>query len=165
MKAHLQRILSDLPATPRESVWSYPDVPRVEPCHHQLKVMHSGRSIAETSRGLRVVETGHPPVYFFPLDDVATDSLAMTQGRVWYPHRGEARLFDVRVGRRRSPLAAWIHPRPEATHLALRGHMAFFAGRVDGAFVNGERVIPQPGGLFGGWITPDVVGPYIGASN
>jgi len=132
MKAHLQRIFDDLPKTPRESVWSYPEIPRIEPCVRLLKVVHSGRTIAETTHGLRVVELGHPPVYFFPLDDASTRSLAMTRGRRWYAHRGEARFFDVNVDGRRSPRAAWTHPRPEATHSALRGHVAFHAGRVDG---------------------------------
>ena len=28
--------------------------------------------------------------------------------------------------------------------------------------VNGEQVIPQPGGFYGGWITSWVVGPFKG---
>jgi hypothetical protein len=28
--------------------------------------------------------------------------------------------------------------------------------------VDGERVIPQPGGFYGGWITTAVEGPYKG---
>jgi len=41
-------------------------------------------------------------------------------------------------------------------------HIAFYAGRVDAAFVDGERVVPQPGGFYGGWVTSDVVGPFKG---
>lgn len=153
----------DLPPAARESVWAYPRRPRVEPCPSVLRVTHSGRTIARTARGLRVIETGHPPRYFFPLDDVVTDHLVMTGARADTEHLGEARLFDVRVAGRRAPQAAWTHVHPPTACTALRGHVAFFAGRVDGAFVDGERVIPQPGGRFGGWITSDVVGPYEGS--
>jgi hypothetical protein len=30
--------------------------------------------------------------------------------------------------------------------------------------LDGEVVIPQPGGFYGGWITADVVGPFKGES-
>ena len=28
--------------------------------------------------------------------------------------------------------------------------------------IDGQLVTPQPGGFYGGWITPDVVGPFKG---
>ena len=43
-----------------------------------------------------------------------------------------------------------------------RGHVAFYAGRMDACFVDGELVVPQPGGFYGGWITAAVVGPFKG---
>ncbi len=33
---------------------------------------------------------------------------------------------------------------------------------VDRCTVNGEEVIPQPGGFYGGWITSWVAGPFKG---
>ena len=38
----------------------------------------------------------------------------------------------------------------------------FYAGPLDGCFVDGEKVLPQPGGFYGGWITSDIVGPFKG---
>ena len=43
-----------------------------------------------------------------------------------------------------------------------RDHFAFFAGRVDACYVGEARVTPQPGDFYGGWITPDLVGPFKG---
>ena len=40
--------------------------------------------------------------------------------------------------------------------------MALYAGRVDRCTVDGIEVTPQPGGFYGGWITPDIAGPYKG---
>ncbi len=33
---------------------------------------------------------------------------------------------------------------------------------MDACLVNGEPVIVQPGGFYGGWITPNIVGPFKG---
>jgi hypothetical protein len=33
---------------------------------------------------------------------------------------------------------------------------------MDACYVDGERVTPQPGGFYGGWITHDIVGPFKG---
>lgn len=161
--ARLSSVHDGLPRPAGESVWAYPRVPRIEPFTRELRVVHSGHTIARTTHGLRLLETGHPPRYFFPMDDVRTDYLVLSRGQVPTEHLGAARAFDVRVAHRRSPQAAWTHPRPPASHAALKGYVAFFAGRVDRALVDGEQVIAQPGGVFGGWVTPDLVGPYRGA--
>ncbi len=41
--------------------------------------------------------------------------------------------------------------------------MAFYAGPMDRCTVDGEEVVPQEGGFYGGWITSEVVGPFKGA--
>jgi hypothetical protein len=33
---------------------------------------------------------------------------------------------------------------------------------MDACFVDGEKVEPQPGNFYGGWITSDIVGPFKG---
>ena len=33
---------------------------------------------------------------------------------------------------------------------------------MDACFVGDERVTPQPGGFYGGWITRNLVGPFKG---
>ena len=40
--------------------------------------------------------------------------------------------------------------------------MAFYAGLMDMCQVGEDVVTPQPGGFYGGWITPSVVGPFKG---
>jgi hypothetical protein len=40
--------------------------------------------------------------------------------------------------------------------------LAFYAGKMEGCFVDDERVEAQPGGFYGGWITSHVVGPFKG---
>lgn len=40
-----------------------------------MRVMLGGAVIADTTKAHRVLETSHPPDYYVPLEDVATDSL------------------------------------------------------------------------------------------
>ena len=49
------------------------------------------------------------------------------------------------------------HPLPGAEALAMC--VAFYAGALD-CRVDGAAVRPQPGGFYGGWITPDLAGPF-----
>jgi hypothetical protein len=58
---------------------------------------------------------------------------------------------------------AWYYPTPEPHYAAIRGHVAVYAGLMDECLVDGERVVPQPGGFYGGWITSNVVGPFKGS--
>jgi hypothetical protein len=41
-------------------------------------------------------------------------------------------------------------------------HVAFYPNRMDACWV-GEKVEAQEGDFYGGWITPDIVGPFKGA--
>ena len=53
-------------------------------------------------------------------------------------------------------------PRALAGFESLRDHVALYAGRVDECRVDDERVVPQAGGFYGGWIPSRVVGPFKG---
>ena len=49
---------------------------------------------------------------------------------------------------------------PEFDEIA--GYLSFYPARLE-CFVAGERVRPQPGGFYGGWVTSEIVGPYKGS--
>ncbi len=56
---------------------------------------------------------------------------------------------------------AWSYPQPTGPFVSLTDHFAFYPGRV-ACFVDGERVRPQPGRFYGGWVTDDLTGPFKG---
>jgi len=58
---------------------------------------------------------------------------------------------------------AWSYGNPSPAYAALRDYLAFYATRVDECTIDGERVQPQPGDFYGGWITSHVAGPFKGA--
>jgi uncharacterized protein (DUF427 family) len=151
------------PEPGQESVWDYPRPPRLEPVARPLRVVFGGRTLAETGRALRVLETSHPPVYYLPPEDVRMQHLLPRSHSSFCEWKGRAVYFDVRVGDRSAEAAAWAYPDPAPRFAELRDHVAFYAHLMDACYVGGERAEPQPGGFYGGWVTSDVVGPFKGA--
>jgi uncharacterized protein (DUF427 family) len=135
----------------------------VLPTSRHVRVGFAEETVAETRAALRVLETAGAPTWYLPREDVRMDLLRPSAGRgstcEW---KGSASYFDLVVGDRVSPRAAWTYERPLPGYEALRGRIAFYAGRVDEATIDGEVVRPQPGGFYGGWVTDDVVGPFKG---
>ena len=147
----------------QESVWDYPRPPRVEPSPLRITVEYAGVTLADTTRALRVLETSSPPVYYLPPADVRTQYLEPTDHSTLCEWKGVARYWSARVGQRVAEAAAWSYPEPLAGFESIRGHLAFHAGVLDACTVGEWRVTPQPGDYYGGWITPNVVGPFKGA--
>ncbi|MFF0203830.1 DUF427 domain-containing protein [Streptomyces sp. NPDC005017] len=146
-----------------ESVWDYPRPPAVEPDRRPVRVECGGHVIAETTHALRVLETSHPPVFYLPPEDVRFEFLRVADGGSWCEWKGEARFWDLAVGGELRGRAAWSYPRPAEPYGVLKGHLAFYAGRVDRCTVAGETVTPQEGDFYGGWITHEIRGPFKGA--
>jgi uncharacterized protein (DUF427 family) len=151
------------PGDGQESVWDYPRPPRLEPARRRLRVLFGGVTIADTVYGLRVLETSHPPTYYFPAADIRSGVLVSDDGSSWCEWKGQARYHAVRVADRVVRRAAWRYPAPNPAYVQLAGMVAFHPALMDACFVDDERVQAQPGGFYGGWITSDVVGPFKGA--
>jgi uncharacterized protein (DUF427 family) len=146
----------------QESVWDYPRPPRLEPSPRHVQVVFNGETIADTHRAYRVLETSHPPVYYIPPDDVRRDLLVPSASRTVCEWKGAATYHTVRVGDRSAPDAAWSYPRPDPAFAPIAGYLAFYPSKMDACLVDGIPVQAQPGDFYGGWITPDVVGPFKG---
>ncbi|HIK22385.1 MAG TPA: DUF427 domain-containing protein [Thermosynechococcus sp. M3746_W2019_013] len=151
------------PAPGQESVWDYPRPPRLEPTAKHLRVVFNGVVIADTQRGQRVLETSHPPVYYFPPEDVQLQYLVPSARQTFCEWKGQGAYYHVKVGDRQAENAAWYYPKPTPAFAPIRNYIAFYAALMDECTVDGVVVIPQPGGFYGGWITPDIVGPFKGA--
>jgi uncharacterized protein (DUF427 family) len=152
-----------IPGPGQESVWDYPRPPRVEPVPVRLRVELGGTVVADTTAGVRVLETSHPPVYYLPLADTAPGALEPAEGRTFCEFKGVASYWTVRGGAGRVEVAAaWGYPSPVAGFEALAGRVAFYPARMDACWVGDERAEPQPGGFYGGWVTSTVVGPFKG---
>jgi len=119
---------------PRENVQSYPRPPALELVPQRITIRHGGVIVIETTRALRVLETHPAPSYYLPPEDIQA-SLRPMQGSSFCEWKGVARYFDVIANGKTALRAAWAHDRPTARFAALAGHVAFYAGLMDEAWV------------------------------
>jgi uncharacterized protein (DUF427 family) len=145
-----------------ESVWDYPRPPRVEPCTRRARVVHRGIEVADSTSAIRVLETSHPPTIYLPPDDVRTDLLRPSTHRTFCEFKGWAAYWDLAVGDGVVPRAAWSYPDPAPGYEAIRDHLSLYPSGVDACYLDDERVEPQAGGFYGGWVTADITGPFKG---
>ena len=153
-----------MPEPGQESVWDYPRPPRVEPVPQRVRVVLDGQPLADTTRAKRIVETGGPPVYYIPAEDVRLDRLERSRHVTSCEWKGGATYYSYRQPERTIENLAWSYEQPKPGFEAIAGHLAFYAGLVDEAWVGDERATPQPGRFYGGWVTSWIVGPFKGGS-
>jgi uncharacterized protein (DUF427 family) len=151
------------PGPGQESVWDYPRPPVVGPVAERIRVVVAGVVLADTTRAVRVLETSHPPTYYLPPDDVRMDLLVPSASSSVCEWKGRAAYWSL-AGDGRPAVAdiAWSYPAPARGFERIRDHLAFYASKVDEAWVGDERAVPQPGGFYGGWLTSRIAGPVKG---
>lgn len=150
------------PGPGQESVWDYPRPPRVEPTPRRIRVEHAARAVADTTRAMRVLETSHPPTYYLPPEDVDTSLLRPAVGTTLCEWKGAASYYDLVTLERVLPRAAWTYNNPYRGFEAIAGYFCFYPTGPDACYVDDERIEPQEGDFYGGWITSDLVGPFKG---
>ncbi|WP_183942725.1 DUF427 domain-containing protein [Sphingomonas sp. BK580] len=146
----------------QESVWDYPRPAVAERSDRRVRIVHSGETVADTCAAVRTLETSHPPSWYVPPDDVARELLRPSTRRSFCEWKGEAVYWHLAVGDTLLRDVAWSYPDPTPGFASLRDHLAFYAAPLDRCTIDGEPATPQPGCFHGGWITPDVVGPFKG---
>lgn len=152
---------AETPLPGQESVWDYPRPPRLLADSRLVEVISEGQRIGRSSRTIRVCETASPPCFYIPPQDIEWDFLVTEAGGSYCEWKGSASYWALKSKPSSGPVA-WSYPRPRASFLRIKDYVAFYPGRVE-CYVNGERVRPQPGRFYGGWITDEVVGPFKGA--
>jgi uncharacterized protein (DUF427 family) len=159
------------PGPGQESVWDYPRPPRLEQRSEHVEVWLGGRLVAVTDEPLRVLETSHPPTYYLPMACFVEGGLRPAAGGSFCEWKGQASYLDVVGGPGGSdgsgeavvaPRAAWYYPSPTRPFAEIVDHVALYPGAMERCTVDGEQVLPQPGGFYGGWVTSRVVGPFKG---
>jgi uncharacterized protein (DUF427 family) len=152
------------PQPGQESVWDYPRPPKLEQVSQRIQVVYNGQTIADTQQAYRVLETSHPPVYYLPPADVQMPYLHMTDSSSFCEWKGNALYYHLAVGSQSVKNAAWAYSEPTGNFKPIAGYLAFYAHLMDACYVDGERVTPQPGGFYGGWVTKNIVGPFKGVA-
>lgn len=147
-----------------ESVWDFPRPPRIERVDWRVRVVHAGVTVADAPHALRILETSQAPAYYVAEDFIDLDLLRPTSRRSMCEWKGSATYADVAVGERPSRDACWTYRTPTPRFAEIRDHWAFYAQALDECWVDDERVDPNDGAFYGGWITANVTGPFKGAT-
>ena len=144
-------------------MWDYPRPPALERSDRLVQVRFGGAVIAESTAAWRVMETSHPPTWYIPRADIDGQYLRRSSARsTLCEWKGSATYWDLTDGEGRVLQAVgWSYEAPTPRFTAITGHLSFMPGQVE-CSIDSERVLPQAGGFYGGWITADVVGPFKG---
>lgn len=149
------------PEHDQETVWDYPRPPKVDPDSRTVIVKCNSVEIVHSVNSVRILETAGPPVFYFPPTDVDFQYLQKTEESSMCEWKGPATYWDVVLPDNTIPKAAWSYEDPFEEYKSLKSYISFYPALLE-CFVDGERVRPQPGGFYGGWITSEIVGPVKG---
>jgi uncharacterized protein (DUF427 family) len=149
------------PGPGQTSVWDFPRPPCLAPDTREVIIRWGTTEVARTNRAIRVLETAHPPGFYIPWEDVQRSLLRPAPGASFCEWKGPASYWSLVEDDRTLHAVAWSYPRPLAAAEPLADCVAFYPHQLD-CRVGGEIVVPQPGGFYGGWITPELVGPFKG---
>lgn len=152
------------PKKGEESVWDYPRPPKIEVDSRHVVIKIGDLVIAKTDNAIRILETASPPIFYLPPTDIHFDALVQVEGESRCEWKGVAKYWSVNTQNQTISQAAWSYPTPFEDYAAIKDHLSFYPAKVE-CYVNGERVRPQPGGFYGGWITNEIVGPVKGESS
>ncbi len=152
---------ADVPAPGQVSVWDFPRPPALVREAREIVVHWGPTLVARTYGAWAVRETAHPPTFYLPLADVERTLLHSAGGGSLCEWKGPAHYWDLIDGQRRLAKVAWSYPKPLAGAEVLAQCIAFYAHELQ-CSVGGKSVLAQPGGFYGGWITPDLAGPFKG---
>jgi uncharacterized protein (DUF427 family) len=151
---------AETPGPGQESVWDYPRPPALVRSDEQVEVRSGDRVIANSAAVLRVLETASPPTYYIPEADIDWTTLVEIAHASFCEWKGQASYYALAGDPKGQPVA-WLYANPAASFAAIDRHASFYPALVD-CFVNGEKVRPQPGRFYGGWITDRLAGPFKG---
>ncbi|QSZ37416.1 hypothetical protein DSL72_009514 [Monilinia vaccinii-corymbosi] len=162
------------PELPRLNVQSFPRPPLMEKTPRHLIVRYQGQTIAETKDAYWVLETHHSPTYYLPVTSLSPNfRLTPTTKSTFCEYKGWATYYSISLplpsASSRSPQKheisnrIWSYQSPTPQYEALKGHVSFYTGPWH-CFVDGEKVVPQPGDFYGGWTTSELDGLVKGSA-
>lgn len=152
---------AETPGPGQESVWDYPRPPKLIADQRRIIVQRGALLIADSVATYRILETAGPPTFYISPRDVHMDLLKPFPGTSICEWKGAAKYWTLETSKLPQEAIAWSYPTARDPYAAISGYLSFYPGRVE-CFVDSERVRPQPGLFYGGWITNEIVGPWKG---
>ncbi len=111
-----------------------------EPCPKRIRAFLGGEAVADSTRAMRLHETRHLPVYYFPREDVRLDLLSRAEHSTYCPYKGEASYWTVEAGETQAENAVWSYETPYPETAEIRDYMAFYWNRMEHWMEEDEEV-------------------------
>jgi uncharacterized protein (DUF427 family) len=115
-----------------------------DPSPKRVRGFFAGEVIVDSTRAKLLHETGHLPVYYFPVGDVSAEFLEVSDHRTHCPFKGDASYRSVVVGDRAAQNAMWMYEEPIEEASFLRDQVAFYFDRMDSWFEEDEEIFVHP---------------------
>lgn len=102
----------------------------ITPAGQHIEVTLDGEKLAASDHAVVLAETGLPPRYYFPRDDVRMDLLTPTATRSHCPFKGDASYWSVTAGGQVHEDLVWSYPEPITQSEGIRGLVCFWSEKA-----------------------------------
>ena len=158
-----QSNLSIMPPKPKLNVQSFPRPPLLERIPHHVVIKHNDQTLADTKEAYWALETHHPPTYYLPPScfTVARNKSSHTSFCEW---KGQATYWQLPLPGTSEVVKnkAWSYESPTKGFEPIKGYLSLYANAPWDCYVDGEKVEPQEGDFYGGWVTSQIEGKIKG---
>ena len=97
----------------------------------RVVVSVADRVVADTRNALTLREAAYPPFQYIPREDVDFSQLERTDHATYCPYKGDCNYYSIPAGGTKSVNAVWSYEDPFPAVAQIKGHVAFYADRVD----------------------------------
>lgn len=101
------------------------------PTTRRVRISVDGETVAESTRAVALFESGLPPRFYLPAEDVRADLLEPSETTTRCAYKGVASYWHLRVEGALHEDLAWTYEEPSDDGRAIRGLICFFNERVD----------------------------------
>jgi uncharacterized protein (DUF427 family) len=116
-------------------------LPFAEPLRRRMRVRYSGAWIADSEDVVLLHEPGRYPVAYFPVADIASDTLVSTGRRTTHRDLGTTAWFAVERNGQRTENAAWMHTELASHARVMEGRVAFAWRAMDAFYEEDDRIV------------------------
>ena len=105
------------------------------PAGRRVQVTLNGEVLADSRNAIEMREGAYAPVHYLPREDVRMARLERSDHATHCPFKGDATHYSLAGGPQD---VAWSYERPYDEMQDIRGHLAFYAKRVDAISVSND---------------------------
>ena len=107
--------------------------PRIEiqPSDQRMRIVIDGVTVADSTHGSILFETGHTTRYYLPKTDVRMDLMTATDRSTVCPYKGTARYWSATVNGQVHENILWGYDTPLAESEEIAGLVSFYNEKVE----------------------------------